>query len=308
MARINIDDGVESRPEYRRLLKLVNYDDDKALGLLVRFWRLAQDYWGEHQLVPLEEIENWDFQLILDSRWGIIRENGVYAIGSEERFAWYRQKCDASKKGGRPKKEETEIEPEQTGTKPELTGVKPDETETQPRFDSVNPLVLSPVPVPVPALSQNLKTIGAQNFEKQNCSAGAEHSLTPIDQNLNLELKPGEELLPKRSKFTESTRGKMRAFVAAYSEAYKTKYDHTPEGIKQKALIGKIGHWIEHVSEVRAVSLVQVYLQISYRPFDENYHDLWQFFRHLNRIGIALDSGKNSGSTDWSKVFAGSAA
>lgn len=110
---------------------------------------------------------------------------------------------------------------------------------------------------------------------------------------------------PKKSKFTDATRQKMRGFIAAYAKAWEAKYKSRPEGIRDKALIGKLGHWIEHVAEVRAINLVEAYLQISYRPFDENYHDLWQFFRHLNRIGSALDTGKDANSIDWAKVFGG---
>lgn len=97
MARINVDDGLESRPEYRKLLKLHDGDDDRALGMLVRFWRLAQKYWGDGELVPAEDIQDWGFEYIIESKWGVLKERGVYAIGSEERFAWYRQKCEAGK-------------------------------------------------------------------------------------------------------------------------------------------------------------------------------------------------------------------
>lgn len=150
MARINIDDDVESRPEYRRLLKLVNYDDDKALGLLVRFWRVAQRFWGKNQLVPLEEIENWDFHLIIESRWGIVREDGVYAIDSEERFAWYRQACEAGKKGGRPRK--VEDNPRLNSENPPVSSGNPTVSADNPTLNSENLLVPAPAPVlaPVP--------------------------------------------------------------------------------------------------------------------------------------------------------------
>jgi hypothetical protein len=271
MARINVEDDIESRLEYRKLLKLVGYDDDKALGMLIRFWRLAQKYWGEHKLVPIEEMENWDFQPLVESRWAIITEEGVYAKGAEEQFAWYRQKCDAAKNGGRPKKE-----------KPAETEKKPEETETKPTRIEKNP------PSPAPSLSP----VPIQKEKEENITA-------------IVSIAPASEIVPKKSKFSETTRAKMRTFFAAYSDAYKQKYNNTPEGIRSKALVGQIGHWIEHVAEVRAIDLVQVYLQISYRPFDENCHDLWQFLRHLNRIGNALNTGVDSNMTDWTKVFAG---
>lgn len=163
MARINIDDDVESRPEYRKLLKLVGGDDHKALGMLVTFWRLAQKYWGEGKLIPLADIEAWDFQPILESRWGIRKDDGIYAIGSEERFAWYRQRVEAGKKGGRPGK------PDETGANREITG------EPENRH-SVNPLTLTPSPVPSLFLSLDKKK---DKEKEKNLSEGQEVALAP---------------------------------------------------------------------------------------------------------------------------------
>ena len=100
----------------------------------------------------------------------------------------------------------------------------------------------------------------------------------------------------------------MVAFIRAYAEAWKAKYNSNPEGLKDKALIGKIGHWIEGVSEQRALDLVQVYLQVEYRPINESCHDLWQFFRHLNRIGIAMDTGQDTAGINWGSFLNGGAA
>jgi hypothetical protein len=113
-------------------------------------------------------------------------------------------------------------------------------------------------------------------------------------------------IIPKRSKFNPGTRAKMVAFIRAYAEAWKAKYNSNPEGLKDKALIGKVGHWIEAVAEERAINLVQVYLQIDYRPINDACHDLWQFFRHLNRIGIALDTGQDTAGINWGDFLKGS--
>lgn len=95
----------------------------------------------------------------------------------------------------------------------------------------------------------------------------------------------------------------MAAFFTAYAEAYREKYKSPPEGMRDKALVGKVGHWIESVSESRAVQLVQVYLQIDHRMINDSCHDLWHFFRHLNRIGNALTTGVDPGGIDWEYVF-----
>ena len=140
MARINVDDNIESYPEHRRLVKILNYDEDKALGMLVRFWRLAQKYWAEGLLIPCEEIANWDLQPILESRWGIEKSNGVYAIGSEERFAWYKQRVDAGKQrilGSRDREGKFVKDLEAIGKRNRLDPI-------QRSRDSHQPLILSP--------------------------------------------------------------------------------------------------------------------------------------------------------------------
>lgn len=112
---------------------------------------------------------------------------------------------------------------------------------------------------------------------------------------------------PKKSRFSDETKNKMRAFIATYSSGYREKYGAPPEGIRDKALVGKLGHWIEHTSEERACQLVQVYLQIDHKWINDSCHDLWQFFRHLNRIGNALATGQDPGGINWAKVFGGAA-
>ena len=108
---------------------------------------------------------------------------------------------------------------------------------------------------------------------------------------------------PKRKKFSDLTRTKMHSFIQTYARLYKEKYGGPPEGIRDKAVIGKVGHWVENVSEEHAKNLVEVYMQVDHRPINESMHDLWQFFRNLNRIGIALASGTAPGEINWSEVF-----
>lgn len=300
MARINIDDDVESRPEYRRLHKILGYDDNQALGMLVRFWRLAQGYWGEYRLVPLEEIENWELQAIIDSRWGIVKPEGVYAIGAEERFAWYRQKCDASKKGGRPKQPDkteppqnpTSDKPEETGTKPELTGAEPEDEKTEPRIDSVNPLVpvLVPVPVPVLALSQIQNSIGA--------ASPPELKNPPSRGGIGKTLRTQDPAKAEAAK-------KAQDFVAKYVKAYQTRYpDGRPEDLHDGKVRGQILNWIKDYPMDRACQLIQVYFQMDTKWFGTKGYDFLTFRNNLNKIGQALDSGKDpdGNEVDWQKM------
>lgn len=114
MARINFDDSAEDRPEFRRLVRLFNGDDDRARGILIRFWKTAQILWGEGRLVPQELMDRGEWQPLIDTGWArpmnvgdtlkggtTIQVGGYYAIGSEEYFAWYVAHLRASQAGGR---------------------------------------------------------------------------------------------------------------------------------------------------------------------------------------------------------------
>lgn len=97
MARINIDDELHADHRFKRLVRKLG-DEDKAVGLLYRFWRIAQDKWGrEFQLVDPAEFDADGFGPLLEVGLAERRPDGIYACGSEVRFAWYLQKVRAGK-------------------------------------------------------------------------------------------------------------------------------------------------------------------------------------------------------------------
>jgi hypothetical protein len=154
---------------------------------------------------------------------------------------------------------------------------------------------------------QSNPNTNAEIKKSRNSSSGelalvGERTPAEVEQQTQVQASKG-----RKPKFSEETRRKMHSFIVAYSDGYKAKYGGPPEGIRDKAIIGKIGHWIESVSEERARNLVEVYLQVDYRPINESCHDLWQFFRHLNRIGNALSSGADPSGINWNRVFGGAA-
>lgn len=116
MARINIDDELHADIRFKRLVRKLG-NEDQAIGMLYRFWRLAQDYWGDEcGLMPIAEFEAEDFRPLAEVGFAEIRDDGYYAAGAEERFAWYLQKCRASKaavkaRSGKPKDDAVPPEP-----------------------------------------------------------------------------------------------------------------------------------------------------------------------------------------------------
>lgn len=293
LARICVEDDVESRFEFKKLVRLLNGDDDRALGMLVRFWRIAQKHWGRGRLIPPEELSASELQPILDSGWGVLQPEGVYAIGSERQFAWYHQRVVAATKGGAAR---TSAIRDKTGQ----FSVQPESTRTPPEHH--------PATTPITIIKKKEE----EGEEEEELLANARKQNPP---DLHVALNPGTQLemgtgpgtkaatRGRRSRYSEATSEKMRGFFAAYAEGFKAKYGGSPEGLRDPALVGKVGSWIEGVSQARAVSLVQVFTQIDHRQIEDSCHNLWLFFRHLNRIGIALDSGQDPSGMDWSQVF-----
>lgn len=99
MARISIDDELHADVRFKRLVRKLS-NEDQAIGLLYRFWRMAQDYWADEcSLMPIAEFESEDFRPLAEVGFAEQRGEGYYAAGAEERFGWYLQKCRASKAG-----------------------------------------------------------------------------------------------------------------------------------------------------------------------------------------------------------------
>lgn len=79
MAFIQYDDCLELLVEFRALTKLLDGDEDKARGMLIRFMRLARRVWKEPQGIPITWIKLGEFQAILDSGWGFLEGDFVHS-------------------------------------------------------------------------------------------------------------------------------------------------------------------------------------------------------------------------------------
>jgi|GEM_PF-3430608 len=110
MARVNIDDDVEKNDEFWALLELVGGDRDRALGKLVRFFRIAQERYGHGEYMSLQDLESRGLTCMIESGWAIRANSsptdtegamGFRAKGEEKHFGWYRQRCQNGEKQGR---------------------------------------------------------------------------------------------------------------------------------------------------------------------------------------------------------------
>lgn len=103
MARINFDDDVESKHEYKKLLKSLGGDDWKALGACVSLFRLCQKYYAKDFPLTEEIIRANDLWIMVETGWLVpckTYEKAFQVENPEKHFAWYKQKIAAARKGG----------------------------------------------------------------------------------------------------------------------------------------------------------------------------------------------------------------
>lgn len=102
MARINVEDSLYRDIRFHDLVQKMG-GVDAALGSVVRAWSVAQDYWLANGVgIPLPV---WKSQRLRPEvvEVGLAEHRGefVYVRGSEEQFAWLKQRSDAGKNGGK---------------------------------------------------------------------------------------------------------------------------------------------------------------------------------------------------------------
>lgn len=270
MARINFEDDIEAQDEFWDLLPLVGGDRERALGKLVLFFRLAQKAYGHNKPMTKEELIEKHFEVMIESGWAVPVEGGYHALGAAKHFGWYRQKCDSGKIGGQARANAPRDESGRFTSNPH--GTQADSTRTPPETQ--------PVATPLaPALS--LAPVKIQNKE----SIGSTDATPPA-------VSPGKP--PPKSKWDQATRGKARIFATAYVKAYQTRFpDGRPEDLNDGATQGQILNWIKDYPIDRACALIQTYFQMETKWFGTKGYDFETFRRNLNKIGQALDSGKD---------------
>ena len=114
MARVGINDELHADRRFKALVRSLGGDEDRAVGMLYRFWRHAQDCWARGELVPLAEFEADGLGPVLECGLAVLENGEVRAIGSENHFEWYRQRKVAGRKSAsltRKRKSVTTDEP-----------------------------------------------------------------------------------------------------------------------------------------------------------------------------------------------------
>lgn len=100
MARINFDDRVESAEEFWALLRLVAGDRDRALGMLLRLFRIGQEAYKKGTAIQASELRAKGLEPMIESGWVVPYEDGFMVLGAEKHFDWIKQRVEAGRNGG----------------------------------------------------------------------------------------------------------------------------------------------------------------------------------------------------------------
>ncbi len=98
MARINIDDQF-----WIDLLGVVAkvHDQDKAIGQVVRFFRMAQEKHKNGRLIEEDEFARAGFDEALIGPFADRVDGGIQAVGAQKHFGWLAKRVEAGRKGGK---------------------------------------------------------------------------------------------------------------------------------------------------------------------------------------------------------------
>lgn len=100
MARLNLHDRMWADPRFDAL-KIMVGNEFVAIGIMVKAFKLAQEFWGDNQkLIPIETWELYPFSYLEKSGLAERTEAGVYVKGSQENFDWLYKKRTAGRAGG----------------------------------------------------------------------------------------------------------------------------------------------------------------------------------------------------------------
>lgn len=259
MPRINIEDDIESRDQFWRLLPLVGGDRDKALGALLRFFRLAIQHYGRGEPMTEATLHEHGLSPMIQAGWAVPVEGGYQALGARKQFGWYRQRVEAGKsRATSPRNADGQFK---SATVQRNTSGAPAEHQRKP--DSHQPLTLSLSPSLTKTTKQNSLRASPQSVEPQEAPKGD---------------SPGRVF--------------VREYVLAYQKRYgpETRPEITPK------VAGQLKRFLASTPLPRAIELIQVYLQMDDRWFLTKCHDVTTFLENLNKVSLARATGEQPGN------------
>jgi hypothetical protein len=213
MARINVEDSIYTDLRFYKLLNLFNYDADKAIGCLVRAWRVGQPIWKETKLgIPLDV---WKTQQLRNEiiECGLARIEGdrIWLNGANEAFKFLEEFENRQSKGGKaransaPRNERGQFVKEDKPSKPS---------------DGPATVQLSSLTSP----SYSYSSSSSSSFSKEECvynkNAGSE--ILEQDTHINSKTEEPKDRLPRESKITKEFTEQITQLKAIWLETIQS--------------------------------------------------------------------------------------
>lgn len=281
MPRINIEDRIWSDSRFQDLILIVN-NRFIAKGMIIELWTIAQKHWLENKsLIPKQEFERAGLSPLLVVGLAEERQDGIYAKGSEDHFAWYHNSIEQRKEAGKKSAEARRVkygdaQPKNTIER-DRTTLERDRTAVRTKPNDAEPSSSSSA-----SFSKNLNT------EETKGTALASVAPSSISSVSVKNSKP-----PSRE---------VSSLVAAYVKAFQARYGSTVRPDVSPKVVGQMKRLLEYTPLERASALVQVYCQMRDPWFEKKAHDFSTFAENLSKIGLALDRGEESTGINWDKL------
>lgn len=279
MARINIEECWWSDPRRSKLIRLVG-DEERADGAAIKMWRTAQEFWKRnHELVPRSVFEALQCASELIQS-GLAEDQGesIYVRGSSQYLEWVKNASEAGRLGGL---KSAQARKEKYGSSQPKLRSEPEATSKQP--EAFEPSVSG--------------SVSDSDSNTKNYSVGELAKAAPS--------LPALSNAEKKLEAKAETAAKAKEFVASYVSSYQSKFPGgRPEDLNDGKVRGQILNWIKDYPLDRAIELIQVYFQMDSKWFGTKGYDFLTFRNNLNKVGQALDSGKDpDGNTlDWERL------
>lgn len=258
MARINIEDSLWKDNRFQNLMIKAG-SRHAAKGMILELFVEAQKFWlsSGGKGIPKPAWDKADLPTML-IECGLAEDRGefIYAVGSEDQFAWLTQRSDAGKNGGQAAaktrlenkgKSKRRKSTEADGATSEDNGFKP--------------------PSPSPSLTPSLISVSSSFSE--DYSVGERAPALPAD-----------------------VKNPVAYFIGAYVNAYKAKYGNDARPDLSGPAQGRLKSYVKGTPLSRACAMIQTYCSMNDPWFLTKGHDFETFMQNLTKVGLKLDTGR----------------
>lgn len=309
MARINIEETWWNSPR-RRALRNLLAPREATEQVAINAWRVGYDYWTDKKGCSL--IPGSDF-LYLDGAIELIqaglailykdtrlvdpvnfRTNLQHSPAEHQHFSTEPntiKQCHVYLCGTR----DTLLNLMEVRSKKSTAGQK---SATRKR-DARGRLLKKSTETPTP-IQHSSNTV--QLSSSSSVSSSIKKEELKATQNLPVP-QPNQKLVTPKKNYPNMDIWRAQV-IGTYRKSFKDRYGeetHPHVGGKEAK---QIEAFLKSIPVDRFCALIQVYFQMNDKWFQDKAHDFETFLRNLNKVGIALDTGQNTSSTqtNWGKI------